>query len=75
MDTPPFPPRTDARLTLHGYPGASRLAWSLMVLKYDTRGVPDARLIEHGVIEPHALPEDVLEALWAILAGAVHPDA
>lgn len=70
-----LPPRTDARLTLHGYPGAERLSWSLLIIKHDARGVPDARLIDYGVVRPETLPEDLLAALWETLTGAVHPDA
>lgn len=73
MDFDSLPPRTDARLTLHGYPGAERLSWSLLLIKHDSRGVPDARLIEYGVVEPSTLPEDLLAALWETLTQAVTP--
>ena len=75
MTFPALPPRTDARLTLHGYPGAERLSWSLLLIKHDERGVPDARLIEYGVVGPDDLPEDLLAALWETLTGAVRRDA
>lgn len=75
MTIPDLPPRTDARLTLHGYPGAERLSWSLLIIKHDRRGVPDARLIDYGVVDPSTLPEDLLAALWHTLTEAVHPDA
>lgn len=75
MDFLDLPPRTDARLTLHGYPGAERLSWSLLLIKHDSRGVPDARLIEYGTVEPSTLPEDLLAALWETLTGAVSPNA
>lgn len=46
-----------------------------MVLHFDTWGVPDARLIERGVLSTAGLPDDALEVLWDLLARAAPPTA
>lgn len=69
------PPRSEARLSLHGTPGAEHLQWTFSLRKYDAQGIPHATLLDYGTITAAELPEDLHEALWATLVSAVPREA
>lgn len=68
-------PRTDIRFNLHLVPNSNRVGWGLLSYTINSQGVPDARLIAHGVCDLDDFDMSGLDAAVHVLLRAVEARA
>ena len=68
-----MPTNTTVRLNLHPTTDPLRFAWALVIIQTDARGVPGARVIEHGVVDLQDPDPVGIEVVAALLARATAP--
>lgn len=68
-----MPTNTTVRLNLHHTSDPLRFAWSLLVISTDSRGIPGARLVQHGIVDLQDPDPVGIEVVAALLARATAP--
>jgi len=69
-----MPTHETVRLTLHCTSDPLVFAWSLLALFHDSRGVPHARLVDHGTVDLQNPDPVGIEVVAALLARATRQE-